>query len=117
MLQDRLGMSERRACRIVGQSRSSQRREPVVAQDDAALRAELRAFSRTRPRWGYRQAHQHLLEQGWSINRKRVQRLWREEGLRVPQKRRKRLRRGEPTVSYTQKLWMRVKRKAAYLPG
>ena len=84
MLQDRLGLSERRACRYVGQPRSTQRREPVVAQDDAALRAELRAFSRQRPRWGYRQAHQHLLEQGWSINRKRVQRLWREEGLRVP---------------------------------
>jgi putative transposase len=98
MLQDRLGLSERRACRIVGQPRSSQRREPVVAQDDAALRAELRAFSRKRPRWGYRQAHQHLLDQGWSINRKRVQRVWREEGLRVPQKRRKRQRVGESTV-------------------
>jgi len=98
MLQDRLGVSERRACRIVGQPRSSQRREPVVAEDDAALRAELRAFSRKRPRWGYRQAHQYLLEQGWSINRKRVQRLWREEGLRVPQKRRKRQRVGESTV-------------------
>jgi putative transposase len=98
MLQDRLGLSERRACRYVGQSRSTQRREPVVAQDDAALRAELRVFSRKRPRWGYRQAHQHLLDQGWSINRKRVQRLWREEGLRVPQKRRKRLRRGDSTV-------------------
>ncbi len=98
MLQDRLGLSERRACRYVGQPRSTQRREPVVAEDDAALRAELRRFSRDRPRWGYRQAHQHLLGEGWSINRKRVQRLWREEGLRVPQKRRKRLRRGESTV-------------------
>jgi putative transposase len=58
----------------------------------------LRAFSRKRPRWGYRQAHQHLLEEGWSINRKRVQRLWREEGLRVPQRRRKRQRLGESTV-------------------
>ena len=84
MLQDRLGISERRACRYVGQPRSTQRRAPPVAQDDAALRAQLRAFSRQRPRWGYRQAHQHLLEQGWAINRKRTQRLWREEGLRVP---------------------------------
>ena len=98
MLQDRLGVSERRACRYVGQSRSTQRREPVVAADDAALRVQLRAFSRERPRWGYRQAHQRLLDEGWSINRKRVQRLWREEGLRVPQKRRKRQRRGESTV-------------------
>ena len=85
----------------VGQPRSTQRREPVVAQDDAALRAELRVFSRKRPRWGYRQAHQHLLGEGWSINRKRVQRLWREEGLRVPQKRRKRLRRGDSTFPGT----------------
>jgi hypothetical protein len=54
MLQDRLGLSERRACRYVGQSRSTQRREPVVAEDDAALRAQLREFSRARPRWGYR---------------------------------------------------------------
>jgi putative transposase len=69
-----------------------------VVEDDAALRAELRAFSRERPRWGYRQAHQRLLEQGWSINRKRTQRLWREEGLRVPPKRRKRQRRGDSTV-------------------
>jgi putative transposase len=98
MLQDRLGLSERRACRYVGQSRSTQRREPLVAQDDAALRAQLKAFSRQRPRWGYRQAHQHLIEQGWAINRKRTQRLWREEGLRVPVKRRKRQRRGESTV-------------------
>ena len=98
MLQDRLGVSQRRACRYVGQTRSTQRREPLIAQDDAALRAELKAFSRRRPRWGYRQAHQHLLEQGRLVNRKRTQRLWREEGLRVPAKRRKRQRRGEPKV-------------------
>jgi transposase InsO family protein len=98
MLQDHLGLSERRACRYVGHSRSTQRHEPQVAQDDAALRAQLRAFSRRRPRWGYRQAHQHLLDQGWSINPKRTQRLWREEGLRVPPKRRKRQRRGDSTV-------------------
>ena len=51
-----------------------------------------------RPRWGYRQAHQHLLEQGWSINRKRTQRLWREEGLRVPAEASQTPRRGESTV-------------------
>jgi putative transposase len=98
MLQDRLGVSERRACRYVGQHRSTQRREPVIASDDAALRGELRRISRKRPRWGYRRAHQLLLDQGWTINRKRTQRLWREEGLRVPQRRRKRQRLGESTV-------------------
>lgn len=95
MLRDRLGVSERRACRIAGQHRSTQRREPLVAADDEALRAELRAFAARRPRWGYRRAHDHLLEQRWEVNRKRVQRLWREEGLRVPRARRKRVRAGD----------------------
>ncbi|HZL54301.1 MAG TPA: IS3 family transposase, partial [Solirubrobacteraceae bacterium] len=62
------------------------------------MRARLRAISAERPRWGYRRAHQLLLEDGWSLNRKRTQRLWREEGLRVPQRRRKRQRLGTSTV-------------------
>jgi len=86
MLCDRLGFSERRACQLAGQHRSTQRREPAVSQDDHALRSELRAFSRERPRWGYRQAHHRLCEEGWAVNRKRVARLWREEGLRVPRR-------------------------------
>jgi putative transposase len=98
MLCDRLGVSERWACRVVGQPRSTQRHQPTRADDDAALRAELRRFSKDRPRWGYRRAHHRLGELGWEINRKRVQRLWREEGLRVPQRRRKRRRLGDSTV-------------------
>jgi putative transposase len=66
-----------------------------VAADDTALRGRLRKLSKDRPRWGYRRAHAQLIEEGRSINRKRVQRLWREEGLRVPQRRR---RLGESTV-------------------
>ena len=91
-------MSERRACRLAGQHRSTQRHEPVVARDDAALRAELRRISRQRPRWGYRRAHRLLLDAGWELNIKRTRRVWREEGLRVPRKRRKRQRLGESTV-------------------
>jgi putative transposase len=98
MLRDRLGVSERWACRVVGQHRSTQRYEPERAEDDQALRAELREFSRERPRWGYRRAHHHLRQLGWDVNRKRVARLWREEGLRVPQRRRKRRRLGDSTV-------------------
>jgi len=98
MLMDRKGLSERRACQIVGQHRSTQRRPPCVAADDQALRARLRKFSKDRPRWGYRRAHCQLREEGWRINRKRVQRLWREEGLRVPSRRRKRQRLGDSTV-------------------
>jgi putative transposase len=98
MLEDRLGVSERRACRIVGQHRSTHRRVAVRAGYDDALRGRLREISRERPRWGYRRAHALLLEEGWEINRKRVQRLWREEGLRVPRRRRKRQRLGDSTV-------------------
>jgi len=96
MLRDRLGVSERRACRYVGQHRSTQRHEPTAAVgDDQALRAELRQISERKPRWGYRRAHARLREQGWQVNRKRVQRLWREEGLRVPARARKRRRVGD----------------------
>jgi len=98
MLQDRLGLSERRACQITGQHRSTQRHEPSEAPDDQALRARLREISAERPRWGYRRAHARLLEEGWSLNRKRAQRIWREEGLRVPARKRKRRRLGESTV-------------------
>lgn len=98
MLRDRLDVSERRACRIVGQPRSTERYEPQPRQDDAALRAALRKISKDRKRWGYRRAHAELLQDGWEINRKRVQRLWREEGLRVPRRVRKRRRVGDSTA-------------------
>jgi putative transposase len=98
VLRDRLGVSERWACRVVGQHRSTQRHRPTVAGDDAALRAELRRIAAQRPRWGHRRAHARLREQGWTVNHKRVQRLWREEGLRVPARRRKRQRVGQSTV-------------------
>ena len=92
MLRDRLGLSERRACRYVDQHRSTQRRPATVAADDQALRAELRQIAGAYPRWGYRRVHHELCGQGWEINRKRVQRVWREEGLRVPPRARKRRR-------------------------
>ena len=72
MLRDRLGVSERRACRYVGQHRSTQRHEPTgAAGDDQALSAQLRQISERKPRWGYRRAHARLREQGWQVNRKR----------------------------------------------
>src|SRR5207244_3807254 len=85
---------------IAGRHRSTQRHRPRRRLDrDDALRAELRALSRRHPRWGYRKAWASLREQGWQANRKKIQRLWREEGLRVPAKRRKRYRLGASTIS------------------
>jgi putative transposase len=100
MLEDRLGLSERRACRITGQHRSTQRHRPKRRRDrDDALRARLRSLSREHPRWGYRRAWASLRSEGWEANRKKIQRLWREEGLRVTAKRRKRQRLGTSTTS------------------
>jgi len=99
MLHDRLGLSERRACRITGQHRSTQRHRPRRLDRDDGLRARLRELSRQYPRWGYRRAWASLRHEGFQLNRKKVQRLWREEGLRVPARRRKRQRLGASTAS------------------
>ena len=96
-LQQVFGVPERWACRLVGQHRSTQRHQPTEPDRNRALRAELRQLSRAHPRWGYRRAHAQLARQGWRVNRKAVQRLWREEGLRVPTTRRKRQRLGTST--------------------
>lgn len=71
MLEDRKGLSERRVCQIAGQHRSTQRRHPVFAEDDAALGTRLRRLSRERPRWGYRRARAELIGEDWQVNRKR----------------------------------------------
>lgn len=97
MLQERFSYSERRACRIAGQHRSTQRHQPRREQHDR-LRAWLRTFSRRRPRWGYRRAWVAAREEGWMVHRDHVARLWREEGLRVPVRRHKRQRLGTSTV-------------------
>lgn len=106
MLCDRLHYSERRACRLAGQHRFTQRHQPpAAAAEDSDLRRELRDIARRKPRWGYRRAHGHLRSNGQIVNRKRVQRLWREEGLRVAQKTRKRRRTGDPGAR-----WLRAER-------
>ncbi len=90
VLEDVFGVSQRRACKVVGQHRSTQRhRAPAPPDDEAQLREELRAFAKKRPRWGWRRAAKHLRRNGWEINNKRVRRLWRDEGLRVPTKSKK----------------------------
>ena len=90
MLLARFGVSQRRACRTVGMHRSTMRlAPPPISDDEAELRAWLRTFSTDRPRWGWRRAAKMARRAGWKVNNKRVRRLWRDEGLRVPQRRRK----------------------------
>ena len=90
MLRERFGVSERRACAVVGQHRSTQRlAPPAPTDDDVELATWLRAFSTDRPRWGWRRAYKQLRREGHKVNSKRVQRIWRAEGLKVPYKKSK----------------------------
>ena len=90
VLRDRFGVSERRACTVVGIHRSTMRlAPPPLNTEEAELRAWLRRFSTDRPRWGWRRAAKMARRAGWQVNDKRIRRLWREEGLRVPQRRKK----------------------------
>ncbi|MDZ5089071.1 IS3 family transposase [Mycolicibacterium parafortuitum] len=90
MLRERFGVSERRACTVVGIHRSTMRLTPSpMTTEEVELRSWLRRFSTDRPRWGWRRAAKMARRAGWQVNNKRIRRLWREEGLRVPQRRRK----------------------------
>jgi len=80
---------------VVGQHRSTQRLPPpVVSDEEQFLRGYLREFSKKRPRWGWRRAAKQLRREGWRVNNKRIQRLWRDEGLKVPYRKRKKPHRG-----------------------
>jgi putative transposase len=87
-----LGVSERRACRVLGQHRSTQRKVPQTPDDEAALTADIIELARQYGRYGYRRITKMLRTAGWSVNKKRVERLWRREGLKVPSKQPKRSR-------------------------
>ena len=83
-------MSERRACQVLGQHRSTQRKVPQTPDDEAALTADMIELARQYGRYGYRRITKMLRTSGWSVNKKRVERLWRREGLKVPTKQPKR---------------------------
>ena len=90
--QQRYGISERRACKALGVTRSVQRYEKRKADDEAQLRADIIRLAHCYGRYGYRRITALLRVEGWHVNHKRVERLWREEGLKVPKKQKKRKR-------------------------
>jgi len=90
VLEDRFQVSQRRACRLAGQNRNTQRRPmPVAAIEEQKLRRRIRELARRHARWGRRLVYRRLRLDGWSVNHKRVQRIWREEGLQRPLLRRR----------------------------
>jgi len=86
----KLGVSERRACEALGQSRSSQRRAIIKRHDEDALTQAIIRLAGEYGRYGYRRVTALLHAEGWNVNHKRVARIWRREGLRVPLKQPKR---------------------------
>ncbi len=86
----KLDVSERFACRVLGQHRSTQRKAQVARTDEAALTADIIALAEQYGRYGYRRITALLRASGWVVNAKRVERIWRREGLKVPQKQPKR---------------------------
>lgn len=85
-----LAISERRACRALGQARSTQRHRLQLRNDEDALTAAVIGLARTFGRYGYKRITGLLQMAGWKVNQKRVQRIWRAEGLKVPAKQPKR---------------------------
>lgn len=87
-------VSERRACRFVGQQRSTQRYVAVDRPQERAIVVRLHELAAAHPRYGYRRMTAILRQEGWTVNSKRVYRLWRQEGLKVPQRKKRRTRLG-----------------------
>jgi len=86
----KLGVSERRVCRVIDQSRSTQRNHPIVRDGEACLRVEIIRLAGKYGRYGYRRITALLKQEGFRVNHKRVERIWRQEGLKVPKKQPKR---------------------------
>jgi putative transposase len=89
---EQLVVSERRVCRVLEQPRSTQRQEPKVNEVGELIRKRIIELACQYGRYGYRQITGLLNLEGWHVNHKRVERIWRQEGLKVPQKQPKRKR-------------------------
>lgn len=90
--QQRYGLSERRACRVLSVHRNIMRYRKRGHDDEEALRKDVCRLALQYGRYGYRRITALLKVEGWQVNHKRVERIWREEGLKVPNKQRKRKR-------------------------
>ncbi len=86
----KFSISERFACKVLGQHRSTQRKKPTGRPDEEALTADITRLASRYGRYGYRRITAMLRSEGWTVNAKRVERIWRREGLKVPQKQPKR---------------------------
>lgn len=86
----KFSVSERFACKVLGQHRSTQRKKLGGRADEEALTADIIRLASRYGRYGYRRITAMLRSEGWMVNAKRVERIWRREGQKVPQKQPKR---------------------------
>ena len=91
-MRDGFNVSKRRICRVLGQHRSTQRRPPRGRADEEQLVADMIELTRQYGRYGYRRIAALLRDAFWQVNDKRVERLWKREGLKVPIKQAKKSR-------------------------
>ena len=88
--QQRYGISERRACHALGVCRSVQRYKKRPPDNEGQLRDDIIRFAHRYGRYGYKRITALLQAGGWQVNHKRVERIWRQEGLKVPKQQKKR---------------------------
>lgn len=93
-LQDQFEASQRTTCRVIGQPRSTQRYAAKKREGEETIVRRMHELVRARPRFGYRRIGALLRGEGFAVNRKRIWRLWRREGFKVPQKQGKKRRLG-----------------------
>src|SRR3954452_18092552 len=91
------GLSQRHACRLVGMQRSSARYQRHLRCDESQTVALIRTYAEEQPMYGYRIIAAMLKQDGHSINRKRVYRIWRQQGLQLPRRRAVKRRYGDST--------------------
>lgn len=89
-MRERFGVSERRACRVLRQPRATQRYAPIERDDEVPLTKRIIELAAAFGRYGYRRVAALLKREGWRVNHKRVERIWRQQGLKVPKRQRKR---------------------------
>jgi len=78
-----MDVSERRACQVISQPRTTQRYKTKLSNKDKALTAEISRLAKKHKRYGYRMSAAKLRQDNWNVNHKHVQRIWQKEGLQV----------------------------------
>jgi transposase InsO family protein len=98
-----MNLSQRRVCKALGVARSLVRYQARLPGKDKELVGRMHELARKHPRYGYRRIAALLRAEGWRVNNKRVRRLWRQQGLKIPKEVKKKRRLGHTANSCTRR--------------